>query len=287
MVRDELRGGSGVRLAVRTAGPLDAPPIVLVHGWAQSGAVFSAQFGSSLAERFRLVAVDLRGHGESEVPDAAYDDPAQWDSAQWADDIRAVLGYVGRPAVLLGWSYGGLVITDYLRVFGEAGVAGLVYVGAITELGRGRRGNRVGSAMRDALPDVLSEDAEVAARAMREFVTGMSASKLVSRPNALATALLDDALRVPARVRAALFRRDVRSADVLASVTVPTLVMHGDADAVVDIDSGRFTAETVPGARLRVFEGVGHLPFLERQAEFDEVLGAFADECQQVTGGAR
>lgn len=282
MVRDELRGGSGVRLVVRTAGPLDAPPIVLVHGWAQSGAVFAAQLGSSLVERFRLVAVDLRGHGESEVPDAGYDDPAQW-----AEDIRAVLDYAGRPAVLVGWSYGGLVITDYLRVFGQSGVAGLVYVGAITELGRGRRGGRTGQAMRDALPAVLSEDAEVAGEAMRGFVTGMSASKLASRPNALGTALLEDALRVPARVRGALFRRDVSSADVLATVTVPTLVVHGDADAVVDIDAGRFTAETVPGARLRVFEGVGHLPFLERAAEFDELLGAFADECQQVTGGAR
>ena len=282
MVRDELRGGSGVRLAVRTAGPLDAPPIVLVHGWAQSGAVFSAQFASPLAERFRLIAVDLRGHGESGVPDAGYDDPAEW-----AADLRAVLDYAGRPAVLLGWSYGGLVITDYLRTFGQVGVAGLVFVGAITELGRGRRGGRIGPAMRDALPDVLSEDAEVAGAAMRGFVTGMSASKLASRPNALGTALLNDALRVPARVRGALFRRDVTSADVLAAVTVPTLVVHGDADAVVDIDAGRFTAETVPGARLRVFEGVGHLPFLERTGEFDELLGGFAEECQHVAGGAR
>jgi pimeloyl-ACP methyl ester carboxylesterase len=141
--------------------------------------------------------------------------------------------------------------------------------------------------MRDALPDVLSEDDEIAAKAMRGFVTGMSASKLASRPNALGTALLNDALHVPARVRAALFRRDVTSEDVLGAVTVPTLVVHGDADAVVDIDAGRFTAETVPGARLRVFEGVGHLPFLERQGEFDELLGGFADECQHVAGGAR
>ena len=281
MVRDELRGGSGVRLAVRTAGPLDAPPIVLVHGWAQSSRVFTAQLGSPLAERFRLIAIDLRGHGESEVPETGYDDPAQW-----AADVRAVLDYAGRPAVLVGWSYGGLVITDYLREFGSAGVAGLVYVGAITELGRGRRGGRTGAAMRDALPDVLSEDAEVAEKAMREFVTGMSNSKLAARPNALGMALLDDALRVPVRVRGALFRRDVTSADVLAAVTVPTLVIHCDADAVVDIDAGRFTAETVPGARLRVFEGVGHLPFLERQAQFDAVLGEFADECQHVAGGA-
>lgn len=281
MVRDELRGGSGVRLAVRTAGPLDAPPIVLVHGWAQSSRVFTAQLGSPLAERFRLIAVDLRGHGESDIPDNGYDDPAEW-----AADVRAVLDYAGRPAVLLGWSYGGLVITDYLRTFGQADVAGLVYAGAITELGRGRRGGRVGSAMRDALPDVLSEDDEVAAKAMRAFVTGMAASKFASRPNALGAALIEDAMRVPVLVRAALFRRDVTSADVLASVTVPTLVAHGDADAVVDIDAGRFTAETVPGARLRVFEGVGHLPFLERQAEFDELLGEFAERCH-VAGEAR
>ena len=281
-MRDEVRGGSGVRLALRSAGPLDAPPIVLVHGWAQSSTVFTAQLASPLAERFRLIAVDLRGHGDSDAPETGYDDPAQW-----AADIRAVLDYAGRPSVLLGWSYGGLVITDYLRTFGVTDVAGLVYVGAITELGRGNRGGRVGPTMRGALPDVLSEDGEVAGAAMRSFVTGMSASKLASRPNALGTALLNEALRVPARVRAALFDRTVSSGDVLAAVTVPTLVVHGDADAVVDIDAGRFTAETVPGARLRVFEGVGHLPFLERQARFDELLGEFADECQHVAGGAR
>lgn len=281
-MRDEVRGGSGVRLALRSAGPLDAPPIVLVHGWAQSSTVFTAQLASPLAERFRLIAVDLRGHGDSDAPETGYDDPAQW-----AADIRAVLDYAGQPSVLLGWSYGGLVITDYLRTFGVTDVAGLVYVGAITELGRGNRGGRVGPTMRGALPDVLSEDGEVAGAAMRAFVTGMSASKLASRPNALGTALLNEALRVPARVRAALFDRTVRSGDVLAAVTVPTLVVHGDADAVVDIDAGRFTAETVPGARLRVFEGVGHLPFLERQARFDELLGEFADECQHVAGGAR
>ena len=281
-MRDEVRGGSGVRLALRSAGPLDAPPIVLVHGWAQSSTVFTAQLASPLAERFRLIAVDLRGHGDSDAPETGYGDPAQW-----AADIRAVLDYAGRPSVLLGWSYGGLVITDYLRTFGVTDVAGLVYVGAITELGRGNRGGRVGPTMRGALPDVLSEDGEVAGAAMRAFVTGMSASKLASRPNALGTALLNEALRVPARVRAALFDRTVSSGDVLAAVTVPTLVVHGDADAVVDIDAGRFTAETVPGARLRVFEGVGHLPFLERPARFDELLGEFADECQHVAGGAR
>jgi pimeloyl-ACP methyl ester carboxylesterase len=55
----------------------------------------------------------------------------------------------------------------------------------------------------------------------------------------------------------------------------------------VDIDSARFTAETVPGARLCVFEGAGHLPFLERIVQFDELLGGLAHQSQQMTGGAR
>jgi len=275
--QDELTGGSGARLAVRTAGPVAAPPIVLLHGWAQSGAVFAHQLTSQLAERFRLVAPDLRGHGNSSVPADGYDS-----AAEWAADVRAVLDYAGRPAVLLGWSYGGLVVTDYLREFGTAGLAGIVLVGAITEIGRGHRGGKVGPAMRGALPAALSEDQEIAAAALRSFVTGMAGNghaAFASRPNATGQALLDEALRVPAFVRAALFRRDVASADVLAKVDVPTLIVQGSADAVVEVSAAQFAEETIPGARLELMDGVGHLPFLERATEFDALLGAFAAEC--------
>jgi pimeloyl-ACP methyl ester carboxylesterase len=69
--------------------------------------------------------MDLRGHGGSEVSADGYDDPGVW-----AADLAAVLELAGRPAVLVGSSYGGLVITDYLRAHGQAGVAGLVLAGA-------------------------------------------------------------------------------------------------------------------------------------------------------------
>ncbi|HEX3780070.1 MAG TPA: alpha/beta hydrolase [Pseudonocardiaceae bacterium] len=275
--QDELTGGSGVRLAVRSAGAVDAPPIVLLHGWAQSGAAFAHQLAGPLAERFRLVAPDLRGHGDSAVPADGYDS-----SAEWAADVRAVLDCAGRPAVLLGWSYGGLVVTDYLREFGTADLAGIVLVGAATELGRGHPGGRVGPAMRAALPAALSEDEQVAGAALAAFVTGMAGTAhagLASRPNSVTEALVEEALRVPAFVRAALFRREVTSADVLAKIDVPTLIVQGSADAVVEPSAARFAEETIPGARLHLMTGVGHLPFLERTAEFDALLGSFADEC--------
>ncbi|HEX8869316.1 MAG TPA: alpha/beta fold hydrolase, partial [Lentzea sp.] len=77
-----MTAAGGGRLAVREAGPLDAPPVVLIHGWAQTGAVWNLP-------GFRTYAVDLRGHGES-------DDFGDYrDSAHWAADLHAVLEHTG------------------------------------------------------------------------------------------------------------------------------------------------------------------------------------------------
>lgn len=305
MRRTAVIGAGGVRLAVREAGPADAPPVVLLHGWAQSSAVWAGVLASAgepasavssaasaegrasavssaasvgehasvgLADRFRLVAADLRGHGESDAPAEGYADPAAW-----AGDVAALLAHAGRDAVLVGWSYGGLVIADYLRRHGTAGVAGLVLVGAITEIGRGRPGGRVGPAMRAALPAALDEDPTVAVPALLDLITAMDADAL---PGEVGQWMLGTALRVPPRVRAALFRRDVTSADVLAAVDVPALVLHGRRDAVVDPSAGEYAAATIPGAALRWFDDVGHLPFLERPAEFTAELAGFLERCQ-------
>jgi non-heme chloroperoxidase len=275
--RDEVVNARGVRLAVRTAGPVDAPPVVLLHGWAQSGRAWANQLAGSLSDDHRLVAADLRGHGDSSVPADGYDS-----SEAWAQDVRALLDHVGRPAVLVGWSYGGLVITDYLRHFGTDGVAGLAFVGAITEIGRGRPGGRIGAVMRAALPNALSADPEVAWPTLLAFVTGMSDP---GTAGPVATALAEDALRVPAAVRAALFAREVDSADVLAAVDVPTLVLHGRRDQVVDPSVAEYTAGLVPGAMLTWFDRVGHLPFAECAQRFDITVADHLERCFGRGGG--
>ncbi|HEX4721819.1 MAG TPA: alpha/beta hydrolase [Pseudonocardiaceae bacterium] len=264
--RDDVIGDSGVRLAVRVAGPLDGPPVVLLHGWAQSARAWTRQLDGPLSRRYRLVAADLRGHGDSEAPADGYDS-----AAAWAADVRALLAYAGSPVVLVGWSYGGLVITDYLRRDGTEGVAGIVLVGAITEIGRGRPGGRVGPVMRAALPAALSDDPSVSVPALRAFCTDMA--KLDDTEW-----LLEAALRVPAHVRAALFARDVGSADVLAAIDVPTLVIHGRRDGVVDPSAAEYAAGLVPGAGLTWLD-TGHLPFAEDVAAFDSALAAHVDEC--------
>jgi pimeloyl-ACP methyl ester carboxylesterase len=262
---------AGVRLGLWVEGAANPRAIVFVHGWAQSSRVWAAQFADpALTDRFRLVAMDLRGHGASDVPAEGYDDPRNW-----AEDLAAVLDFAGGDAIVVGWSYGGLVIADYLRTHGTARMCGIVLVGAITEIGRGRPGGRIGPVMRAALPAALSDDPQVAVPALVEFNRGMAA-KPVSGVHA--QALLGASLSVPPAVRGALFRRDIDSADVLATVDVPTLVVHGTADLVVDPRAGEYAARKIPGARGRWWEGVGHLPFVEAVLEFNTVLRQFADE---------
>lgn len=279
-MRSEVVGAGGARIGVRVAGVDGAPAIVFVHGWAQSARAWDGQFADpDLRRRFRLVAMDLRGHGSSDVPTDGYDDPAVW-----AADLEAVLRLAGDDAVVVGWSYGGLVIADYVRVHGTRGLAGIALVGAITEIGRGHPGGRVGPAMRDALPAALADDPATALPALTRLADGMAARPV---PGPVAQALLGTSLAVPPPVRAALFRRDVASADVLASIDVPTLVLHGTDDAVVDIGAGEYAAGKIPGALTRWWDGVGHLPFVEAAPEFNTTLLRFAEERVDKTRAER
>jgi pimeloyl-ACP methyl ester carboxylesterase len=271
-VRTEVVGHGGTRLGLRVEGTENSRPIVFVHGWAQSSGAWAAQLADpALTERFRLVAMDLRGHGASDVPTTGYDDPVVW-----ADDLAAVLDFAGPGAIVVAWSYGGLVLTDHIRVHGTARLRGIVLVGAITEIGRDRPGGRVGSLMREHMRAMLSDDPDIAIPALTAFSRDM-----VARPIAgtQAQALLGASLSVPPAVRAALFRRDVGSDDVLAAIDKPTLLIHGSNDRVIDSAAAKHALGKIPGATGRWFLAGGHAPFAETADEFDAVLRQFAEEC--------
>lgn len=228
--------------------------MVLIHGWAQTGAVWGDLPG------FRSYAVDLRGHGES-------DDFGDYrDSSRWAADLRAVLDHTG-PATVVGWSYGGLVIADYLRFHGTADITALVLVGAITEIGRGRPGGETGPVMRAALPAAITDDAVLA-----EFCRAMAPRLPAGTVGELTAA----AVSAGPKVRGELFRRDVGSADVLTAVDVPTLVVHGTEDEVVAPAAAEYSAALIPGAKLSLYPDTAHAPFLERPEQFLADLGQVA-----------
>ncbi|MEU5842456.1 alpha/beta hydrolase [Rhodococcus sp. NPDC047139] len=261
----EVIGDDGTALVYRSFGSCEAPALVLVHGWAQSSRCWGEPVLEALAQDFHVIAVDLRGHGYSQAPETGYAD-----RNAWAGDLDAVLRAENvsaeNPAVLLGWSYGGLVICDYLAVHGPDAVAGLVLVGAITSIGRGEKGGRVGAAMRAAIPAAMSEDPREAVRALGSF--GNALTGPVEGRGATSQALFGASLCTPPRVRAALFDRAASNDELLAGLGLPVLVLHGDQDSVVDVSAARHAASLLRGATTSIWEGVDHGPFVEDPERF-------------------
>src|SRR5215207_8424423 len=131
MKSHRIKGGGGVQLHVVEVGNPGGRPVLFIHGFSQCRLAWGRQLGSDLADDYRLVAMDMRGHGLSEKPRAGYDDPRLW-----ADDVGAVIRALSLDQpVLCGWSYGSLVILDYIRHHGEDGIGGVVFVDGITKLG--------------------------------------------------------------------------------------------------------------------------------------------------------
>src|SRR5215208_6534215 len=121
-----VRGGGGLRLHVREWGRPDGTPILFIHGWSQNHLCWAKQYESALADEFRLVAYDLRGHGMSEAP---LEPEHYTEDMLWSDDVAAIIEELDLDrTVLVGWSYGSIVICDYLREHGEERVAAVNFV---------------------------------------------------------------------------------------------------------------------------------------------------------------
>lgn len=267
---ERIAGGEGVEIAVYEAGKADGPPILFIHGYTQNHLAWQPQLKGSLADDFRLVAMDLRGHGASQKPVAAENYGA---SELWAEDVASVIRAKSlENPVLVGWSYGGYVIADYLRFHGDAELGGLVFVGAAPALGTEEAAKQLGQAFQEQVGGTLALDVQTNIESTRAFL------KLVtSKPMDAATAdvAFGSAMMVPARVRRALFGRQLDNTDVLSEIEVPTLVTNGREDRIVLPSAAREMAKIIPGARMQLYEGSGHAPFLEVPEQFNRDLAAF------------
>jgi len=266
-----LRASDGTRLHVRDGGNADGPPLLLIHGWSQSALCWRAQYESPLAREFRLVAPDLRGHGQSEKPlgEAGYQDPRQW-----AHDVRTVIEALAleRP-VLVGWSYGSLVAALYVREYGDEGLAGLNFVGGACRVSPAEIGKLLGTVFLDVLPLVTSEDLGENIAGLRRFLQACFTAPL-SRED-WETALAFNAV-VPPQVRAALLGKPIDTTATLAGLRRPLLVSHGRADAVTLPAMADLILSCCPTARASWYDGIGHGPFIEAPARFNSELADFA-----------
>lgn len=259
----------GTPIAYTSAGDPGAPSILLIHGWAQQFACWAPVI-DRLADRFHLVAFDLRGHGASGKPEDA---AAYADTALWSDDVQAVIDAAGltRP-VLTGWSYGARVIAAHLATAGCAHLAGVVLAGGILAIGAAREDWMVGASSPGLDRDLYTGDVPRRLAATARFVAACTAQPLDRRAYA---ELVGANMLCPAHVRRALFGADVDMRPAFAAMTCPGLVIHGLADTVVTPETGRAAAALMPRGRFTGYAGVGHAPFLEAPDRFAADLADF------------
>jgi pimeloyl-ACP methyl ester carboxylesterase len=262
-----VRGGGGLGLHVREWGRSDGPPILFIHGLSQNHLCWARQYESSLSEEFRLVAFDLRGHGMSQAPLEA---EHYTDGQLWADDVAAIIGQLDldRP-VLVGWSYGGFIICDYLRAHGQEGIAAVDFVGGAVKLGEAAFGTLIGPGFLDHFAGLTAEDLPTNIQAVRGLVKGWPATPY---PADEVETLLCSSMTVPARIRANLAARGIDGDDVLRALRVPLLVTQGRADTVVLPAMAEHVLATCPVAEASWYQGIGHTPFLEEPKRFNREL---------------
>ncbi len=266
-----VRTPDGLDISVREWGNPQGRPILFVHGLAQSHLSFLPQFASDLATHHRLVAYDLRGHGESGKPL----DPAFYQEGhRWADELDAVIeGAALAKPILVGWSLGGRVLRQYLVHYGDRRIGGLNFVSCRpfedpAVLAPASRSNITGR------PETLAQriDAHVAflrACFLRQpgeddFAVALAYNVIV--PQEIREAISGWATGLP-ETRAAL-----------SKVSVPTLISHGRDDALILPAAAEMTAAAIPGSRLSWYEPCGHSPFFEHADRFNRELHDFATQ---------
>jgi pimeloyl-ACP methyl ester carboxylesterase len=262
-------GGGDTPIAVYEYGNPGGAEILMVHGFSQSHLAWVKQYESPDLQDFRMVVVDLRGHGASGKPLAAEN---YNNSEMWAEDINAVIAAKNmKSPTIVGWSYGGLVITDYLYKYGQETLGGIVFVGAATQLGSDVGDTHLGPAA-TYLAEMMDPRQEVNIPATVAFLEACTYADLARESFQEALAYN---MAVSPQTREAMLGRVVEGDQALESISIPVLIVQGENDVVVLPVAAGHIADKVSHAEQSYYAKIGHSPFLEQAPRFNSELAKF------------
>jgi pimeloyl-ACP methyl ester carboxylesterase len=252
---------NGVKLYYRESGSPELPALLLVHGFPLDSGIWEAQL-EGLADRAHVIAPDLRGHGQSDVP------PGPYTMDQYADDLAALLDSAGvKKAVVAGLSMGGYVTLAFWRRH-PSQVAGLALIdsraAADTSEGRMSRTEMMdrvaqggsGILVDELLPRLLSPE-----NLTDERITGPLREVILRQP----------AQGMIGALGAMRDRED--NTPALATITVPTIAVSGEHDMLIPPEVAVTMAKEIPDARSVLIVNAGHMTPMENPAELNMALG--------------
>lgn len=253
----EVTLANGVRLHYRNQGPATGPAIILLHGYSDSSASFGRVM-PLLPLDLRVIAPDLRGHGDSTRPAAGY---RIHDLA--ADVIQLMYALEVPSAIIVGHSMGSFVAQEVShRAPGR--VTGLVLIGS-APVAENDTVKELRAAV-DLLTDPVDGDF------VREFQYSTVAQPV---PEAFMAAAIANSRRMPAAIWKQVITGLIEYRPAVPRSYVRTLVIGGTRDAVFSVDEQVALSQQYPRARLRLIDGVGHTPHWEQPETFVNALLEF------------
>ena len=246
-------------------------PVVLIHGWPLSGRSWEGQVPALVEAGYRVITYDRRGFGDSSQPWDGYD----FDT--FADDLNTLMEHLDlREVSLVGFSMGGGEVVRYIGTYGTDRVAKAVLAAAVPPYLYKAGDNPDGGLDDDAIGGMQAGVTTDRLAFLEEFTTNFFSAGdelKVSHPQREYARDIAAVASQKATLDCitAFGRTDFR-AD-LEKLTVPTLVIHGDSDAIVPFEaSGKRSAEAIAGSKLVVIKGGPHGINVSHAKEFNQAL---------------
>lgn len=254
---------NGFEMAFTSQG--EGKPLLFVHGFPLNRQLWRPQV-EALSRVAHVIAPDLRGHGESQAV------PGEHSLELFAEDLNALLDalHVKERVVLCGLSMGGYIAFEFYRRY-TTRVDALVLTAT-----RATADTKEGRAAREQMAALVRQEG------IASIVEGMT-TRLLS-PNTIQThkSLVDSVRQMMNEVSIEGVLGDLwamknrpDSTPTLRTITVPTLILHGEEDQIVPQEEARRMAQLIPQAQFIRIPQAGHLPNLEQPEAFNRALQDF------------
>jgi non-heme chloroperoxidase len=265
-----LETGDGAKIYYEDHG--EGQPILLVHGWLCSSKFWQRNV-PELANEFRVVTVDLRGHGNSSKALTGQT------LKQYARDLREVIEHLWlQETVLVGWSLGGPVILSYYEQYGgDNRLKGLGLVDSAPFPFSPADWNS--HALRNYNYDGMNATFANLTANPRQFAIGFTTRMFKQKPSDADTDwVVAELMKTPTWIAEAVYSDFLMSdyAKSLPAIKVPVIVFAADSGVFPNgIAMGKAIADLVPQGTFFPFEDAGHLLFYEQQQKFNAALTDF------------
>ena len=250
-------------------------PVILIHGWPLSRKSWEQQVWKIVEEGYRCISYDRRGFGTSSSPWGAYDYSAL------ASDLNAIIEELKlEDAVIVGFSMGGGEVVRYLTDYGSDKIAKAALISSIIPLVKQKSDNPDGVPEKDlqGIIDALQNDR---VGFLKEFSKGFY-NYDDNKDERVSEAQLDYDFTIAsfasprATIQTALAWMNTDFRSELKNVDVPTLIVHGDADATVPIEtSAKQAAEGIKENTFEIIKGAPHGLNITHADELNKILISF------------